>query len=477
MVASQSNKKRLWRCVNDHNWEATPNNRTPPARSGCPFCSGREPIQGVTDLATLYPEVAKEADGWDPSSVSSKSGKKMPWRCSKGHTWITRVAERTFGSSGCPCCSGTVVITGETDLATLYPEVAREASGWDPSLIAPKSNKKLSWCCPKNHIYEAVVAARTPPRSTGCPICSGNKVLSGFNDLATIFPELAKEADGWNPSTRTFGSKQKMPWRCSMGHRWEAIIINRKPPLGRGCPICGGKQVLAGFNDLATRYPNLARQADGWDPKTVTCGCSNKLSWRCTKGHSWKATVASRAKPDGRGCPICSGKQVLVGFNDLATLFPQLAEEAYGWDPTTVTAGSDKKVSWKCKEGHVWKTVVDQRTPPRSSDCPECAEFGFKQTLPAWFYLLQRPGEQQLGITNYKEDRISAHSRLGWFEVEIAGPYPGEQVFATEKKFKKWLRKEVGLVPGTHENWFTARLEVNSLAELKAVSGVETDLF
>ena len=59
----------------------------------------------------------------------------------------------------------------------------------------------------------------------------------------------------------------------------------------------------------------------------------------------------------------------------------------------------------------------------------------------------------------------------------MVGPFPGEQVLATEKKLKQWLRREVGLVPGTRENWFTAKLEVNSLAELKAVSGVETDLF
>jgi hypothetical protein len=32
-------------------------------------------------------------------------------------------------------------------------------------------------------------------------------------------------------------------------------------------------------------------------------------------------------------------------------------------------------------------------------------------------------------------------------------------------------------VPGTQKNWFTARLEVQSLAELKARSGVETELF
>jgi len=55
-------------------------------------------------------------------------------------------------------------------------------------------------------------------------------------------------------------------------------------------------------------------------------------------------------------------------------------------------------------------------------------------------------------------------------------PLPGEQALALEKKLKRWLCKEVDLVPGTHENWFTASLEVQSLAELKA-RGVETDLF
>ena len=55
--------------------------------------------------------------------------------------------------------------------------------------------------------------------------------------------------------------------------------------------------------------------------------------------------------------------------------------------------------------------------------------------------------------------------------------YPGEQVLATERNLKHWLRREVGLVPGTREYWFTASQEEQTLAELKARSGVETDLF
>ena len=61
--------------------------------------------------------------------------------------------------------------------------------------------------------------------------------------------------------------------------------------------------------------------------------------------------------------------------------------------------------------------------------------------------------------------------------MDVVGPFPGDQVLLTERRIKKWLRRTVGLVPGTHENWFTSQLEVHSLAELKVRSGVDTDLF
>ena len=151
--------------------------------------------------------------------------------------------------------------------------------------------------------------------------------------------------------------------------------------------------------------------------------------------------------------------------------------EAEGWDPTTVTSGTSTKLQWRCQKGHIWKATVVDRTVPNGTSCPTCASHGFKPGQAAWLYLLERPGEQQLGITNDRDVRLRFHSRYGWVEVEVVGPFPGDQVLDLERKLKKWLRKEVGLVPGTLENWFTARLEVNSLAQLKAVSGVETDLF
>ena len=54
------------------------------------------------------------------------------------------------------------------------------------------------------------------------------KLIPGKNDLATLHPELAAEADGWDPSTVTEGSEKRMPWKCNKGHKWEVRVSNRK---------------------------------------------------------------------------------------------------------------------------------------------------------------------------------------------------------------------------------------------------------
>ena len=55
----------------------------------------------------------------------------------------------------------------------------------------------------------------------------------------------------------------------------------------------------------------------GFNPKEITYHSGKKVWWICEKGHSFDATVANRA--NGKGCPICAGRKVLVGYNDLET--------------------------------------------------------------------------------------------------------------------------------------------------------------
>jgi hypothetical protein len=71
---------------------------------GCAVCAGQQVEAGLNDLMTTHPLIAIEAIHWDPTTVTSGSNQKKSWRCSEGHAWKARVAERTSGH-GCPSCA------------------------------------------------------------------------------------------------------------------------------------------------------------------------------------------------------------------------------------------------------------------------------------------------------------------------------------------------------------------------------------
>ena len=107
------------------------------------------------------------------------------------------------------------------------------------------------------------------------------------------------------------GSHRKVWWRCERGHDYLAWIAGRTRQ-GSGCPYCAGTKVLPGFNDLATRVPQIAAQwhptfNGALTPSMVTPGSHRKVWWQCSEGHVWKAVVHSRAGPQKCGCPVCAG--------------------------------------------------------------------------------------------------------------------------------------------------------------------------
>ena len=367
-IGSGSGKKLPWKCSQGHKWEAIVGNRTK-RNDSCPYCSGKKGVKGKTDLASLFPELAKQAVGWDPANVRPGSGKKLAWKCSSNHVWSAVVRSRTQGF-GCPYCSGFYAIKGETDLATTHPEIAAEADGWDPQTVkAGSSGKKYSWKCKLGHIFLADVASRAIT-GNGCPICSGHRLLPGFNDIATTHPHLLDEIIEGDPTTVGKGSAKKFTWTCQRGHEYIATVSGRTH--GSGCPVCAGLKVVPGVNDLATTNPLLASEANGWDPTKFTAGStSKKMAWKCAKGHEWKAMIGSRNNT-GVGCPKCSGRDVIPGENDLLTLFPSVALEADGWDPSVVMAGSGQKLPWVCSKGHKWTAQVGSRAF-QNNGCPICS--------------------------------------------------------------------------------------------------------
>lgn len=361
--------KVSWVCPIRHRYLANIKDRK--SGSGCPTCArgkgGRRVTPGVNDLATVFPQIAREADGWDPTLYLPGSNRKLDWVCKFGHRWSTTPSERCAGK-GCPFCSGHRPIVGETDLLTKFPEIAMQAKGWDPRNVTPGSGKKLDWICLKGHTWTATVHSRTS--GTGCPYCSGRFPIVGETDLLTLYPLLAAEADGWDPRTFTRNSGKKLAWRCVNNHRWISTIDHRQKS---DCPYCSGRYPISGETDLQTKFPEIAAQADGWNPEEFLPKSNQIKPWRCPNGHKYLAAIATRtdSRSTGNGCPYCSGRKVISGETDLQTLDPSLASEAFGWNPSEVSPGSQKKLKWKCSLGHIWEAYVYSRKA--KTGCPFCA--------------------------------------------------------------------------------------------------------
>lgn len=319
-------------------------------------------------------------------TVSYGSRKKVWWKCNLGHYWETAVYSRTEKQTGCPYCTRKKIWPGD-DLASTHPYLAAQwhptkNQGLKPDQFSSGSHRSVWWLCERGHEWRAVIKSRVS--GCGCPVCANRVVVQGENDLASTYPKLAVQ---WHPTRNgslrpsdvVSGTNRKSWWICEKGHEWQATVSSRV--RGSNCPVCNGKIVIAGENDLASYSPALAQQ---WifdknlplTPEKVTAFSNHKVWWRCQLGHEWMAVISSRAER-GTGCPYCSGKKVLKGFNDLETLYPEIAKQ---WHPTLngrltpdqVTSGSNKKVWWKCSEGHVWNAVIYSRTTARTG-CPVCA--------------------------------------------------------------------------------------------------------
>jgi hypothetical protein len=372
-LTAGSNKKADWNCkAHGHRWAAVVASRA--SGRGCPFCSGRRVTQGVNDLATLRPDLAAElVDQPLATQLSVFTHKKVEWCCKPhSHRWAATVASRSIGN-GCPYCAGKAALAGFNDLATLRPDLAAELV--DQTLatkLTVSSGKKVEWCC-KAHGHVWVVAVSQRSAGRGCPYCAGKAALSGFNDLATLRPDLAAELVDQTLATKlTVGSGKKVEWCCKAhGHVWAAQVASRS--IGNGCPYCSGWAVLAGFNDLATLRPDLAAELVDQTLATKLAAGSNKtVKWHCkAHGHAWSAKVNDRS--GGNGCPYCGKRAVLVGFNDLATLRPDLAAELVDQTlATKLTVKSNRKVNWRCNaHGHLWPALVASRASGRG--CPYCA--------------------------------------------------------------------------------------------------------
>ncbi len=472
-----SNKKAWWICSKcGGKWQTHICGRTGKENkhhTGCPYCASQKVLPGYNDLATKSPNVAKQ---WHPTKnilkpteVMPGTSKKVWWICSEGHEYEQAINARVLHPNSCPICSGQRVAQGINDLQSRYPEVAKE---WlqekngtiTPTTITWGSNKKFWWKCSKcGHEWQARVSDRTKGHN-GCPACSNRVLVQGVNDLATKFPEVAKE---WHPVKNgnlepkdvKYTTSQKVWWLCPNGHDFLQSIALRTTRK-HACPYCKHVKIFKpdqnqktkvkpeSYNLLIT-HPEISKE---WHPtkngdltpSDVMAGSGKKVWWLCEKGHSFLQSVSKRAKR-GYKCPYCSGEKVWKGHNDLATVNPRLAGEWHPTKngvlkPTDVTAGSGKRVWWKCPLGHEYQAVISIRNHDHTN-CPICAlrrSTSFPEQTILYYVKKLWPNS----VNKYKDCFDNSMEFDVYIpELKTAIEYDGAQWHKTDSEHKREIKK------------------------------------
>ena len=217
------------------------------------------------------------------------------------------------------------------------------------------------------------------------------------NSIASLYPHLLAEWDyekngNIDPECVSRGSNLKLYWKCKKGHSWSAPASSRTQ--GYGCPYCAGVKLLVGFNDLATKNPDLLDEWDydengklGITPDNISAGnSSQKVYWICKNNpeHKWTATVSDRIR--GTGCPYCADEQrkvtkrkTYVKMNgSFAEKYPDLLKDWFyekndslNIFPDKIPSHFSEVVWWKCHVcGYVWTATPDNRA--NGKGCPQC---------------------------------------------------------------------------------------------------------
>lgn len=458
-VSVSSNKRVWWICRTCGNgWQTSVNHRTSDKATGCPACmrtvaAKKKSLTAAyaNNFAEKHPDLvaewnSKKNGNTDVFDISESCNKKYWWRCAYcGNEWQATVNHRSSGR-GCPKCS-----KGQTSFAEqavffyiskAYPDAVNryrekyELDVFIPSIrtaieydgtyyhisdaVKIRDNEKDEYCIKKGIRLIRFRSPRLPDTVNAERItCEDYEIergivqlyeMLGNNDVpdidlshdtaaimnrfrdaaiehsfASLFPDLASEWDQEKNGTVSLYSvppysNKNYWWKCSVcGYSYKTCTNHRSN--GGGCPVCSGKATIPGYNDFESLYPDVARE---WNyeknellPSQFTQSSNKRVWWKCAFGHEWQAQINERTrKGQQTGCPYCSNKKVLAGYNDLKTLYPDLAAE---WDVVKngeltaekVTPGSSKSVFWKCSVcGNRWTAVIYSRK--NGCGCPVC---------------------------------------------------------------------------------------------------------
>src|SRR3989339_40728 len=387
-VTPHSGQKVWWRCSHGHEWKTVINSRT--RGYGCPYCAGQKPT-AERNFATKYPELVKEWN-WEknghmkPEDFAPRSQSKVWWKCDKGHSWEAVITNRTRDTRNlCPVCSNRM-LGKDNSLAQVCPDIAKD---WHPYKNAPLTpndvvaggSKKVWWICKHGHEWQAMIISRV--KGTGCPKCSlqtSRIEIAVYSELVALFDNITwrekisgYECDIYLPDNKigieidgVYWHSRKPKQELAKSAAFEAEGIQLFRLREYGLPVLSERDVsyknsenefhiVSRIVKSLLKYAKLTKaQYAKLNDYLEGKGLANEKLYR-------KLVANLPAPPPGQS---------------LADKYPEIAKEwAYDLNaplsPEHFWPQANKKVWWRCKNGHIWKTTPNIRVC-QGTNCPNC---------------------------------------------------------------------------------------------------------
>jgi hypothetical protein len=389
-VSPGSGKKVWWLCSKNHEWEAVINSRN--RGCGCPHCAGQKPTSD-RNFATEYPGLLKELDleknkNLDPNNLSPRSSQNVWWKCVKGILGKLRLLNRTRKRNGtsCPYCIN-YKLCNENSLARLRPDIAQD---WHPTknkaltpndVIAGGGNK-VWWTCKHGHDWQATVGSRVNNES-GCPKCflrTSRIEIAVYSEIQALFPNASwqEKIEGYECDIfikdRNIGIEIDGVYWHRRRHDVDTVKSKLFDKKGiqlyrlreEGLPLLSERDISFKWSDntfptISKLVEQILQHADLNDNERLKLHSYVNGNSLVNEKLYRKIVSNLPAPPPGKS---------------LADIIPELAKEwAYDLNapltPEHFRPSANKSAWWRCKRGHTWKSVIQQRTFRRSG-CLRC---------------------------------------------------------------------------------------------------------
>lgn len=209
---------------------------------------------------------------------------------------------------------------------------------------------------------------------TGCPKCAGT-LKKTHEEFLSEFYEKNEHANDIEILGKYENNKVSINCKCKIcGHPWSPLPTTLL--RGSGCRICGrkiasskmrkSKEVLLKESEIINN--NIEIISESYE------NCRSIMMCRCKIcGYEFPRTADYLLS--GIECPVCTNRIAVKGYNDIATIRPDLVpyfdnlEDSY-----TVTINNTKKMNMHCILCGYKKLFPTDKLSSRGFSCPICGD-------------------------------------------------------------------------------------------------------